>query len=746
MATQQCFDIKTLKLFLNEQLIDQEENSVLEHIGSCDSCRTKLEELAGDESVWGDIHENLEDMRFDETEAHLHFEPMQDNARDLARVKSLLGPTDDPKMLGRIGHYEVVGIIGRGSAGIVVKALDSRLNRFVAIKILAPVYIENGSARRRFEREGRSIASIRDANVVPVYTVEEYQGLPFIVMQYVPGGSLQQRIDREGPLEPKEAVVVALQIARGLAAAHSRGVVHRDVKPANVLLDTGVERAMVTDFGLARVVDEATMTHSSAISGTPQYMSPEQAQGLSVDQRSDLFSLGSLMYAACTGHAPFRAETVFGVIKRVCDSQPRPIRELNPSIVPWLEALVAKLHSKNREDRFETAEEVAEILSQELAYLQSPTLSPEPKREWLPKRAMVGLGFDRRWLWAGTLVVVLAAVTMGAMSWRGENPSSEVSASASQTAFLKGKYRPFSYGADGDKQSLTQRLEDVVDGIDSDILMRQGNEWLRDEEPGKAINVYRLVLERVPEWPEARYNLACALAQLSEEVPVSEIEETKRFAIVELEKAVEFGFAEIDRLKSDSDLKPIRFESEFQEVLDRAGGRRQANRLAAKAERLFESQKYEEAIASAGEALEFDPSNMVAKYNLALASQFTDDLETAWPIYSELLNSGESLGASAEAICWYNWACIHARRGQSNDAFEKLEKALEVGFDDFNLLKKSDPDLQSLRDDPRFDALLLQHGEDCEEECPDCSTSQACLDLEEESVATKVGPGTADWH
>ena len=146
---------------------------------------------------------------------------------------------------------------------------------------------------------------------------------------------------------------------------------------------------MVTDFGLARVVDEATMTRSGSISGTPQYMSPEQARGESVDPRSDLFSLGSVMYTASTGHSPFRAETVFGVIKRVCDNDPRSLRESNPDIAEWMAAFIDKLHSKNRGDRFESAEQVANLLHGEIGHMQNPTLIPQPARDWCQKPVVV---------------------------------------------------------------------------------------------------------------------------------------------------------------------------------------------------------------------------------------------------------------------------------------------------------------------------------------------------------------------
>src|SRR5262249_42963578 len=149
------------------------------------------------------------------------------------------------------------------------------------------------------------------------------------VMQYVAGRSLQERIDRDGPLELEAILRIGMQAAAGLAAAHAQGLVHRDVKPANILLENGIERVKITDFGLARAVDDASMTQSGVVAGTPQYMAPEQARAESVDHRADLFSLGSVIYAMCTGRSPFRAETTVAVLKRVCDDTPRPIREVN---------------------------------------------------------------------------------------------------------------------------------------------------------------------------------------------------------------------------------------------------------------------------------------------------------------------------------------------------------------------------------------------------------------------------------
>ena len=169
-----------------------------------------------------------------------------------------------------------------------------------------------------------------------------------------------------------------MQAAAGLAAAHAQGLVHRDVKPANILLADGIERVKLTDFGLARAADDASLTRTGVIAGTPQYMSPEQARGEPVDPRSDLFSLGSVLYAMCTGRPPFRAETSYGVLRRITDEEPRPIREINPDIPDWLCGIVAKLMAKRPDDRFQSAREVAALLEQCLAHVQQPTVVPLP--------------------------------------------------------------------------------------------------------------------------------------------------------------------------------------------------------------------------------------------------------------------------------------------------------------------------------------------------------------------------------
>ena len=221
------------------------------------------------------------------------------------------------------------------------------LNRFVAIKALAPHLASSGAARQRFAREAQAAAAVIHENVIAIHGVAETDVLPYLVMPYERGISLQKRIEAVGALGVVEILRIALQTASGLAAAHAQGLVHRDVKPANVLLADGVERVKITDFGLARAADDASLTRSGVIAGTPQYMSPEQARGETVDARSDLFSLGSVIYAMCVGRAPFRAETSYGVLRQITDSEPTPIIQLNPAIPTWLCQLIEKLHAKS---------------------------------------------------------------------------------------------------------------------------------------------------------------------------------------------------------------------------------------------------------------------------------------------------------------------------------------------------------------------------------------------------------------
>jgi eukaryotic-like serine/threonine-protein kinase len=214
---------------------------------------------------------------------------------------------------------------------------------------------------------------------MPIHAINAAGRLPFLVMPYLACESLQQRISREGPLNVVDVLRVARQTASALAAAHAQGLVHRDVKPANILLEKGVDRVLLTDFGLARAVDDASLTRTGVIAGTPQYMSPEQSRGETIDHRTDLFSLGSVLYAMCTGRPPFRAESTYGMLRRICEASPHPLREINPDVPPWLATIIERLLAKEPSQRFQTAAAVADLLEQCLAHVQQPAAAPLPE-------------------------------------------------------------------------------------------------------------------------------------------------------------------------------------------------------------------------------------------------------------------------------------------------------------------------------------------------------------------------------
>lgn len=410
-STTHC-DTAQLQRLIDEDLTDAEQASVALHVDTCVMCRQQLERLAGDETWWHQSREFLSGLPDDAASKLSGAESPESLSLDF------LDPSDNPAMLGRLGEYDVLEIIGRGGMGVVLKGYDHDLNRYVAIKVLAPQWASSGAARRRFAREGQAAAAVVHQHVLAIHSVNATHRLPYLVMPFVAGESLQQRLDRVGPLELQEILRIGFQVAEGLAAAHAQGLVHRDIKPANILLEKNVERVLLTDFSLARAVDDASVTRSGVIAGTPQYMSPEQAKGEPVDHRSDLFSLGSALYTMCAGHPPFRAESTLAILRRICDSEPRPLREVNPSIPVWLWAIVAALLNKTASERIGSAKQLAEILGNCLAHVQQPTVVPLPKTVPRPPRGRTRMKMV--FVVGSVLVVVLSgALAMQLIRQRG---------------------------------------------------------------------------------------------------------------------------------------------------------------------------------------------------------------------------------------------------------------------------------------------------------------------------------------
>ncbi len=378
-------DRRTAELLISDSLSIEETNQFEDHLANCPKCQEILVEVAGGSKAIDTastmLSSSIEMPQWTDTPTTFLGSRSSELAHSSQSVDlSVLGPTDDPASMGRIGNYEIQGIIGRGGMGIVFRAIDSALGRNVAIKVLDPALASVAAARKRFAMEARAMAAISHEHVVPVYTVDEHRGLPYFAMEYVPGGTLESRIRKQGPLDELSLLRVARQIAMALSAAHECGLVHRDIKPANVLLDRGVERVRVADFGLARVNSDASHTRSGFIAGTPQYMAPEQVRGETCTAQSDLFSLGTVMYAMCTGHSPFRSESIYGSMQRIVHEDPRSICEQVPSIPDWLERFIFKLLAKQPSDRFPDAVTVATLLEKEIAHSENPLQQPKPVR------------------------------------------------------------------------------------------------------------------------------------------------------------------------------------------------------------------------------------------------------------------------------------------------------------------------------------------------------------------------------
>lgn len=435
--------------FLAGEMSSDEESQFVSHLDNCRQCQADLENSAGSRDDWWEARNQLKLMPSSLLE---ELQVAKTNA--VEHELGFLSPTDHPDMLGRIGIYEVSGVIGRGGMGIVLKALDPSLNRFVAIKVLDPRLASVGVARQRFAREARAMAAISHEHVVPVFAVEEQAGLPYLVMEYITGMSLETRLQRDGPMDVLSIIRVGLQVAQALSAAHSQGLVHRDIKPANILLDKDVERIRVGDFGLAQVAHEANCTQSGAVAGTPQFMSPEQVRGEACSPSADLFGLGAMLYATCTGSSPFVSDTVFGVMQRVLQDKPRSVREVNANIPIWLEKLIFRLLEKEPNHRFASSKLVAELLERELAYLQNPSTVKMPDRGWLRQRPNSNDGAVR---FVKALCGITAICLLLVAAWRSW-PKKEVEPSGRDTTEDLSQPAAALWNADG-TTDLVDRVE-----------------------------------------------------------------------------------------------------------------------------------------------------------------------------------------------------------------------------------------------------------------------------------------------
>src|SRR5579863_6569570 len=260
-------------------------------------------------------------------------------------------------------RYEILQVLGQGGMGAVYKARDMELERFVALKLIRPDLANNPEILRRFKQELILAREVSHRNVIRIFDLGEAEGFKFITMEFVEGRDLRAVLRERSKLSPDEAVRIIAQVCRALEAAHIAGVVHRDLKPQNIMLDAK-DRVYVMDFGIAHSLETPGMTQTGALMGTPEYMSPEQAKGMKVDARSDLFALGIIFYEMLTGVSPYKADTALATLLKRTQERPQPPTDADPTIPKALSDVVMKCLEIDRDRRCSSAREILEDLGQ----------------------------------------------------------------------------------------------------------------------------------------------------------------------------------------------------------------------------------------------------------------------------------------------------------------------------------------------------------------------------------------------
>ncbi|MCP4782357.1 MAG: serine/threonine protein kinase [Fuerstiella sp.] len=378
-----CPSPNVLRQLVAGELSSDIEGRAIRHVADCAACQTTLDEfvpqrfvaiaknaLSATDSVPDLLSDIIQQAEDDIAETAVpHVTPVGGDTRgrrgvplhSYADVQPWLTMTDDGS-IGQLGPYRLTEMLGRGGMGIVFRTEDPNLNRPVAVKVLSPSLLGDQTAHERFLREAKAVAAISHPAIVGIYEVAHDADLPYIAMEFVQGQSLDKMLANGRIFTANEVLRTGCNIATGLAAAHAAGLIHRDIKPANILIESGTGRARLKDFGLARNVAESNLTASGVLLGTPSYMAPETIAEQPQDERTDLFSLGAVMYHMLTGRPPFSANTVVGTIQAISIGRFEPIRNLVPDVSRATATVIEKLLSHEPADRYQTSTAVARAL------------------------------------------------------------------------------------------------------------------------------------------------------------------------------------------------------------------------------------------------------------------------------------------------------------------------------------------------------------------------------------------------
>ncbi len=376
-ASPSCPPVRALRQFAHAPAGDDRAESLRRHLGQCSRCREILTAFEAEDSAPSGDPAASPPADLVGTVRNAPPPPLPPTiacpaptspplvkvtADSTEQLIGLLPPAQEEDALGRLGPYRLLRVLGSGATGVVFLAEDVQLGRPAALKVMKPVSDDSDLARQRFLREARAAALLDHDHVVPIYQIGEDRGLPFLAMKLLQGETLGDRLEREGQLLIHEVLRIGREVALGLAAAHDKGLVHRDVKPANIFLEGPDARVKLVDFGLARGGEDAQLTRTGTVLGTPAYMSPEQARGARADHRSDLFSLGGVLYRMCAGRTPFKADDTMGMLLALTHDDPPPVRALNSDVPEPLAGLIARLLAKRPEGRPQSAAAVADLL------------------------------------------------------------------------------------------------------------------------------------------------------------------------------------------------------------------------------------------------------------------------------------------------------------------------------------------------------------------------------------------------